>query len=219
MKLILSNGRYSLFFLLLAVTGCTSFSSTPMTRWDDGTFSGDSNGKRSFFCASKPYKGIPVRVKLQTHVDVWIDEEYCLATDGSAPVDNLRFMKVRQEPVTTEQVIIVDFKRPAAGTGDFKLKFSEEQYFSNIDSHVIDKTIEQSTALVATVLKAASTANESGQPAVKETPQFEWKVRTVAYQRFDLSNPNYEAELDEFVSHHLNNCNQCSGSPTYDQPR
>ena len=210
-------------FISLGLPGCASISSTPVTRNDDNSFVGDSNGKW-FFCRAKPYKGTPVKVRMKSHVDVFVDETYYLKQEGSKwsehPMHN-RILDVRTEPVISEQIIMVDFKRPASGTLKADVDFNEHQYFSKIDSKLVDTTLKDTADLIGAAVKTVSARNmtqpqdngkREGEPAVQYHP----RKRTVAYQRFDIHAPDYEAQVADFISHHLNNCNSFGLSPNYD---
>ena len=205
---------------VLTASGCASFSTIPITRHDSNAVSGDSNGEPRWFCRSRPYKGIPIKVKVITHTDVWIEEEFLL-TKGekyeSWKEEKLehKFLSVRAESVFTDQIVISDFKRPASGKIDLTVDF-KEGYLSNIDSKITDTTITDSAALLGTIISKTGVP-AGAKSALQSTQRTEWKKRTVAYQRFDINAPDYEEQLDAFISHHMNNCNQCSGYPTYDR--
>jgi hypothetical protein len=208
-----------LIVTLLMLAGCTSFSSTPITRIAGGVFSGDSNGHPKFRLGSRPHKGMPVRLKVQTHTDVYIKETLTYVSNAqgiSQPFCSTRNLHVEVLPVITEQVVMVDFKRPASGTLGLDVELTDEEYFKKIHSKLEDTTIVESANLVNSILKATVAANE-GAPKPKQVPAgFEEVVRTVAYQRFDVSAADYEDQLEAFVNNHLNDCHQCAGPPRYD---
>lgn len=204
-------------------SGCASMTSTPLTRNDDNTFWGDSNGKTRIFARSRPYKGSPVKVKVQSHVDVFVDETYYLKKqDGKWNEQQLanRFFSVRTAPVLSEQIVMVDFKRPASGQLNTVYEFDKDMYFKSIDSKITDTTLKDTADLVGAVAKnLAKSTNGGGEGPQMESKQVEFvpMVRTVAYQRFDINAVDYEQQLECFVNEHLNNCNSCGASPTYDQ--
>lgn len=206
-----------LFITTLILTGCTSFSSTPITRIAGGFFSGDSNGQPKFRLGARPHKGIPVRLKVQTHADVYIKETLTYVKNEAGitqPFCGTRNLHVEVLPVITEQVVMVDFKRPASGTLGLDIDLTDEEYFKKIHSQLEDTTIVESANLVNSILKATVAANEGVQKS--NPPGFEEVVRTVAYQRFDVSAVDYEDQLEAFVNYHLNDCHQCAGPPRYD---
>jgi hypothetical protein len=211
----------SLVALAVSMTGCASFSTIPITRSDSNSVSGDSNGAPRWFCRSRPYKGIPIKVLVQTHVDVFIEEEFLLSKGEKyeswkeTHLEN-KFLNVRIVPVSTDQIVISDFKRPASGTIDLTVDFTDTGYLEKIESNVTDTTIKDSAALLSTIISNTS-GSASGKASLRNDQRLDWKKRTLAYQRFDINAPDYEEQLDAFINHHVNGCNQCNGFPTYDR--
>ena len=222
-----------LFTALLGLSGCASFSTTPMTRQADNSISGDSNGIHRWFCRTRPYRGVPVKIRVKTHLDVFIKEKYAICRVGGdkvnrweekslgTPEQPLRLLFVDSKPIDSEQIVITDFKRPASGSIDLKLDFTDEQYFKNVESKVVDTTITDSAALLTTILSGTGIIPAKSRLGIAEnvdTPDFKWQERTVAYQRFDINAPDFEQQVEAFVNHHLNNCNSCGqfNSPSFD---
>jgi hypothetical protein len=187
--------------------------------------SGDSNGQsRWFHTKSRPYRGIPVKIKVRTHVDVYVKEKYALARVGG-PKSNqweekslfsheqpLRLLFVETKEIKSDQVVITDFKRPASGTIGLTMDFDDQNYFKNVGSTVNDSTITDSTALLTTVLTGtgifkSSLAGERNETV--DTGSLLWKERVVAYQRFDINAADFEQQMEDFLNCHLNDCNQC----------
>lgn len=227
---------------LLSIVGCASFSTTMLNRQDDNSLWGNSNGDlKGNDQKARPYKGVPITLKLPTHLDVFIDEEYYIKIDGntiSEPLESqCRLLSVRDELVYSDKVFTVDFKRPASGTLGLTLGFDEdEQYFNKIDSKLEDDTITASAALVAGVINSLQAQNKFAEKTStaeeKEQREQEEKVaddnaimnglltsdrRVVAYQRFDINAMDFELQVADFVNQHLNCCNQCGTAPTYDK--
>lgn len=229
------------------ITGCASFSTTPISRNDNNGITGDSNGlHRLICCKSRPFRGVPVKIKTRTHVDVWVKEKYVLkrvsgdkvnlweekALEGITPglstevpqiPKPIRLLYIETAPVMGEQVVITDFKRPASGTIDLTVDFTNDQYFKKVDSTIVDSTITDSTALLTTILSGTGAIKTKGFGLMAEsvnTPDLQWQERTVAYQRFDINAPDYERQVEDFVNQHLNNCNTCSdfASPSFFPP-
>jgi hypothetical protein len=207
----------------LFLSGCASFSTIPLTRQDSGLVAGDSNGEGRLGCRTRPFRGIPMKVKVQTHVDVWIDERYVLykgekfETWREKPLAN-KLYSVRTEAVITDQIVITDFKRPASGVLDVNIDFTDNQYIDKITSDLTDTTITDSAELLTTIITKTGVAGfnaDTGTPPTND--RWQWKIRTVAYQRFDINAPDFEHQLEQFVNLHMNGCNRCSGMPTYDQ--
>lgn len=202
-------------------TGCRSFSSTPISRSDGDCLAGDSNGQTRWKSSARPHKGLPVKLKVTTHWDVYIKERYCVELsekekEGKVthqldePLSATPLYFVETKPVQTDQVVLVDFKRPGSGSLNMDATFTDEQYFKKITSKLQDDTITDSAALVKAIAKFTAVPVGADEP--KDSERRKWLERTVAYQRFDINDPLYEQKLDEFVSHHLNACNSCSSS-------
>jgi hypothetical protein len=133
--------------LLLALTGCVSFSTSALTRYDDNSFTGDSNGETNVFGGTRPYKGVPVTLEVTTHLDVFIDQTVILTESGD--VCNVKPARtIRAEHVKTKKIFLVDIKRPASGSLDSTIDFNGNQYFDKINAASIDTTITDSAALL-----------------------------------------------------------------------
>lgn len=228
------NAIVMLSFCLLILslpTGCRSISSTPISRFDNNSLAGNSNGEPRWFCNARPHKGVPVKLKVTTHCDVFIKERYCVelqdanaTTTTSAtnkkprlqleePLAASPLTFVESIPVQTDQVVLVDFKRPGSGSLNLDATFTEDQYFKKITSKLQDDTITDSAALIKNIAKFAGTpvaANSKG--AEPESANRKWLERTIAYQRFDINDPLYEIKLEDFVNTHLHACSNPSCS-------
>ncbi len=216
--------------LLVVATGCQSFSSTMLNRLGDNSLQGNSNGHAKLFSRTRPYKGVPITLKVPSHLDVRINEVYYVGIQDGNIVElatESRMLDVETEIIKTDKVFTVDFKRPGAGTLDLDLAFNKEQYFSQIDSKLEDRTIQELGELAAQVITstrkfaaASSITAEKPTDAVLNALNAKGiyrETRTVAYKRFDINDPDFECQVEAFVNHHLNNCNQCAAPPTYDK--
>lgn len=114
----------------------------------------------------------------------------------------------------TDKVFLVDFRRPAGGILNLtEASMDDEQYFSKIQADVTERTLQDiGTALdtlkgpltptkkpatnKATPTSANSTGNENS-----DTVNFQKSL--VASQRFDISEPDWEARMMDFVNLHL----------------
>jgi hypothetical protein len=214
---------FNLFFLLAVMSGCASFSTVPITRQDSNTMSGDSNGTPRWHCKTRPFRGVPMKIRVQTHVDIFIEEHYALWKGEKFETWQqkdipIKFYSVRPENVFTEQVIITDFKRPGSGVLDLKLEFNDDQYIDKITSSIQDTTITDSAALIGTIITkvgAAGPTFNNFENTAKE--RWQWKTRTVAFHRFDINAPDYEIQLEDFVNTYLDSCNRCGFIATHDQ--
>jgi hypothetical protein len=191
----------------------------------DNSVSGDSNGLyRWFRSKSRPYRGVPVKLRVRTHVDVYVKERYVLTRVGGDKSNQwmekslgdckapTRLLFVDTEEIYGDQVVITDFKRPASGSIDMDVEFNEQSYFKNVHSKVVDTTITDSTALLTTVLTGTGILKASLDGNTLEsynTESLQWQERVVAYQRFDINAADFEQQLEKFIIDHLNSCNQC----------
>ena len=158
-----------LIAILVAVTalGCTSMRSTSLTRRDN-----DSFGKNGV-----PTKGVPVTVRIPTHLQLAVVETLYYvnkAEQGAAGIQlellkddffgGKRNVKVKSNIIRTDKVMTVDMKRPAAGSLEYNLMFdSEAQFINQIESFLYDRTISDTANLIATVVPGA----EPGTPAAQ----------------------------------------------------
>jgi hypothetical protein len=207
--------RFAICLVAILAAGCTTYRSTPLSRDPCNGLSKDS-------CT--PVKGVPIAVKVPTHLDVYVDETFFLLPDSSGiyrevPIldDNgvpVRNLGIRPEMIQTRKIFVVDFKRAAAGVTSNGLEFNDEQYLEKITGSIQDDTLKEATAAfsaLAPLLNARPTA------AAGETTKRENSIRgtrVVAYRRFDLSTCDFEQQVADFVDYHMNACHTCTG-PTY----
>lgn len=221
--------RYACGLLMVSVsalTGCQSFSTTMLNRRGDNSLQGNSNGVAKLFHKTRPYKGIPIKLKVPSHLDVSIKEVYYAGIKGDrieSLLPDTRLLSVETEIIKTDKVFTVDFKRPGAGSLDLDLAFNKDQYFSQIVSKLDDSTIEEAGKLAAQIIRSTRQfAKTSREPNPTEIAALESKgiyreQRTVAYQRFDINDCDFEFQVESFVNLHLNACNDCSCAPLYDR--
>ena len=205
----------------LFVAGCTSTSSTLTTRTADDQLVGNSNGRNGLGQQANPYKGIPVTMRVPTHLDVSVIESVYLSQTGDdysqVELPN-RHLELQHAIVYSDKIITVDPKRPAAGTLKYSATFQSDnaeardrQFFSKIDYDVDDKTIKTITALIPTLFPAKPSAARVVNPTsagetkiISSDPKLVVKKRTVAWKRFDINAPAFEQELSDFVAQHVN---------------
>jgi hypothetical protein len=210
-----------------ALGGCTSFTSTALKRFDDNSYSGQSNGDHELHGSARPFKGIPITLKVPTHLDVYVDETYFvkLEKDRATEILNgrMRLLKIRTKVIRSDKVFTVDFKRPASGYLDLDMSFDEdEQYFKKIVSKLQDDTISDTADLIATSINSIAALQASKNqlpPTIEEElaiAGIERDTRVVAFRRFDLNSASFEQDLECFVNEHLNACHRCGTPPDYD---
>ncbi len=201
----------------IAMTGCSSFCSSILGRGGDGKFSGRNIVTRS--------AGIPMKVKVPTHIEAKIVEKFFVdETKGVAVVpENARILDVQTSKVYSDQVVMVDIPRPFSGTLDMSsdgIKLDSDGYLTQIGATFKDTTIKDITkVLESDVTKIIQTEakskvrlddepDEEGEEedrsnTVVLTPQ----LRVVAVERFDISNPGWQSAMNDWIERHMGNCN------------
>lgn len=190
--------------------GCTSYRSTIMSRLPNDQFV--RNSKQ---CT----KGVPVTLKVPTHVDVRIVEEYFIVQGGGEtviPQIGKPLRRVEMETVYTPKVLTVDFVRPAAGTLSLAsdsdgngVVLDEAGYFESIQGKIDDQTIEDLNAAIPNFKKLIGTPSRKQALEVaakgKNTELGGWHSydAVVAVRRFDINEPCWEQEVDAFIAEHL----------------
>ena len=122
----------------------------------------------------------------------------------------------------TDKIFLIDFKRPAAGTLDLKnAKMDDQQYFSQVQAEIEEKTIESIGGALKTItdplVSLRPKMSNSAKPTSASTPEGESKddvnfqKSVVAIQRFDISEPGWEDEMMWFVNEKLNASSGASG--------
>ncbi len=212
--------------LLAALTGCTSISSTMLNRTDSDFYVGNSNGHTKCDGRSRPFKGVPITVRVPTHLDVAIKESIIHAKDTLTNdlyqlASSRRHMFVEASLVESDKVFTVDPKRPAAGTMGYTFLFGDKakagdpdnsQYFKSISYQIKDRTINEVNASLNTLLPLLGRKSTTGKQAAageKISIIQEEIVSVVAWKRFDLDAPDFEVQVECFVEQHLNSCDRC----------
>lgn len=210
----MKSPRVALGLIALLVAGCNSISSTMLNRTESDMFIGNSNGQPQHGNQARPFKGVPITVRVPTHVDVAILEEVIFRLSGDSICRVSRpqpTYDVKVVPVYTDKVFTIDLKRPAGGDLDYTIEFGDgenSQYFKALNSKITDQTIQDINAAIQTVVKA--TTASTGNPKPNDNPpKFEFKTeyRTVAWKRFDLDAVDFEDQIACFVSSRLNSAN------------
>lgn len=223
LKNILALARLA---LLATLTGCTSISSTMLNRTDADFYVGNSNGRTKCDGQSRPFKGVPITVRVPTHLDVAIKESIMLAKDTETNelyqlASTRRHVFVEASLVESDKVFTVDPKRPAAGTMGYTFLFGDKakagdpdnsQYFKSISYQIKDRTVNEVNASLNTLLPLLARQSMTGRQAAageKISIIQEEIVGVVAWKRFDIDAPDFEAQVECFVEQHLNCCGSC----------
>lgn len=196
------------------VTGCASSESSVLTR----------NETNSDWSLIKHVKGIPITVKVPTHVKLYVYEKVFLqevkVVDGVTEIREVELpIPVRdfaQDFIYTEKVIMVDFKRPAAGAFNLEVDLTEDQYLEKIQHDVTDETIQRVTELVGQLapegigdLVAADDPGGLIDPKIKEIKS------VVAVGVFEVDAPDFELQIAQFLECHLNKAHDAWVTPPW----
>jgi len=186
----------------LLATGCTSISSTLLSR-DEGN---------THWQREQHLPGVPITLKVPTHVKVYVVETYYLqkVTDGGVPrTERLKLpFTIRdfaQEFVYTEKIFTVDFKRPAAGKYNLHLGMTTDQYIQTVEHDVTDETIRDVSALIDQLAGTGLLPRAaSGQAGTTGPLQHLYEVKSVAaVGLFEIDAPDFEQQLTGFINCHL----------------
>ncbi len=223
--------NFSIVFLLLCSVGCASYRSTIMSRLPN-----DRLRRNSDQCV----KGIPVTVKIPTHVDVTINEEYFIAQGAPADKDGDldKAIIVTQIPnlgkplrtvslvtVYTPKVLTTNFVRPAAGTlaignnDSDGITLDPDNYFATIQATIDDQTLKDITAAIPNLKTAFGLKNPLASKVAAggeatELSGCESFNSVIAFKRFDINIPGWEEELQAFVEQHIS----CQQQPCGPEP-
>ena len=193
--------------LVVSLSGCTSIRSTFVERGADGQFSGDRLATRA--------RGVPIKLKVPTHVEVNIEEVYYIdVANGHVIYPKQRILEVsKPEMVYEYQMFTVDIVRPFSGTLDANgsgngYLLDENQQLTSLGASVTDNTISS----ISNILKGdAGKLLGPKKTSVGEGGKgLDRKTRVVSTKRFDITLPNWHIEMNDWINGHMQNCSsQC----------
>ncbi|MBI3861599.1 MAG: hypothetical protein HY290_06860 [Planctomycetia bacterium] len=220
--------------------GCNSISSTLVNRTDNDQFFGNSNGKPCSKCQTRPFKGVPITMRVPTHLEISVKETIFLEVlteknriqQVSTP---RRHLFIETNLVETDKVITVDPKRPGGGMLNYSMTFGKKdvrndhaQYFSEIKSYIVDRTIQdvnnslqnlfgqqitkQDDFAPQQVVNAPPDQTPPAVPPSQPQPDLQNLIeehRVVAWKRFDIDAADFEHQVADFVNQHLH----CDSQP------
>lgn len=206
----------SLLFPFVAFS-CTSFHTMTLGRLDNDSLFVDCLGRKG------KGKGIPVKMKVPSHVTVTVYEQQILirGNDGvKLQSFNPAQYEVKTDLAYTDKIFLVDFARPAGGTLELTnsgnhhgIEFDDEQYFKKIQAKVKEQTMEQVIGALEKFIPEDDTAGAQTSAQIINPDgnlgNVHFENSIVAYQRFDLARPNWEEEMNCFVQKYLNECGTC----------
>ena len=204
---------------LIVSLGCNSIRTTVLDRAPGGNLQKNPG---------RPIKGVPVMLRVPTHLDVKIVQiDYWKTTDAGLEQIGVE-MPVRHidtRIMETEKMFFVDPKRVASGTGIYGFTFdsaatdsqnSGKGYLSGVSYEAVDTTLEKSAELATNIARLfAGQATTAGQELAKETGVITTE-RTIAFHKFNINSPNIENEVRKFCNDYLNDCHvSCCTNPNY----
>jgi hypothetical protein len=190
--------------LLLTQIGCNSMSSTMLTRDESNQFWTRKNG----------LKGVPITLKVPTHVQLTVFERHFLVNDENGRAYRLPLPFVvrdfSQEFIYSEKIFTVDFKRPAAGTYNLHLDLTDDQYIEKLQYDVTDTTIQRVTELVQQLVPGGLAAETVSGEAEQNYEEIQ---SVVAVDMFEIDAPDFEEQMSAFVNCHLNQAHDAWVAP------
>lgn len=217
--------------LLLALsTGCGSIKTTAYDRLEDDTLIANPD---------QHLKGVPVTLKIPTHLKLTIEEKTFWRVEGSdlIPVSTCRATRdVIPKVQYTEKIFLVDPVKPGAGTSSYGFtfkndaagpdsKYSGKGQLSGLSYDITDNTITESAALLQKSLnfvgafpikpkgaKASAEAFGSGNSEVEDLNVIQ-TTRVIAWSQFDINSEHFEEDVMGFLNTYLNERSCEPGGP------
>lgn len=205
---------------MLFALGCNSIRTTPLDRTEAGNLVCGNH--------SECLKGVPVMLKVPTHIEVKIyqrDYWYTNKKNVLVPIAQqtpTRF--VETDVQMTEQMFLVDPKRPAAGTGLYAFKFNSSAedkdagrgYLKGISYQAEDETLTRSADLLTSLAGllgkppgAVGDKTSNGRDRTDGDVKPYSTDRVVKMKRFDINSPTVDQDIRDFLDLHMNNCHSC----------
>lgn len=206
---------------ILSLLGCTSTSSTFLTRTDHDQWVGNSNGYPSYHCSAKPFKGVPVTIPIVTHVDIAIYETYFFEPESLNPIrTHHRNLRAEATPIRSDKIFSVDPKKAAAGTSRYTLDMNsgaaeqaQRQYFKQIKFDIEDRTIQDINTALSGLLPILTPPTSIGpstsRAGLEDSDPIIQRESMVAWKRFDVNAVDFQQQVTCFVGEHLNDCHSC----------
>lgn len=220
--------------LLLALsTGCGSIKTTAYDRLEDDTLIANPD---------QHLKGVPVTLKVPTHLKLTIEEKTFWRVEGSQLVPVATSRATRDVIPTvqyTEKIFLVDPVRPGAGESEYGFtfrsgdpdkdvaaKYSGAGQLRGLNYKITDTTITESASLLNKSLNfvnAFSGAKTKGQTNTakplgvgnEEITKLNviQTTRVVAWSQFDINSEYFEEDVMGFLNKHLNDKSCEPGGP------
>jgi len=186
--------------VLLGITGCKSSRSTVF-------FRDEMNSEWE----TEKANGIPITVKVPTHLKLYVYEKHFLENATVGSVNTVRYLELpvvlrdfAHDFVYTEKMVLVDFKRPAAGAFNLEVDFTEDQYIQKVQHDITDETIQRVTEFVDTLAPQGLFRQASDGPGADVERKIKEVKAVVAVGMFEVDAPDFEAQVAEFLNCHIN---------------
>ncbi|MCY2977104.1 MAG: hypothetical protein NTU79_00330 [Planctomycetota bacterium] len=221
----------ALVLTLIAISGCCSFRTTTVDRTESDCLVVNPE------C---PMRGIPVSLRVPTHLELsviettyWEKQNIPGKKPTLVPLSTCRPTRsVTHVIKETEKIFLVDPVRPAAGFSSYGFTFQSNSddankatesagkgYLQNVQYKIEDKTIEKSAEFFSNavgLITAFQTAANQGAPNSSNLITTE---RAVAYARYDVNSPSFEADVASFLDRYINNASRdCGPCPQVCEP-
>lgn len=194
------------FICMFLATGCSSIKSTHVER--DLSLCGWRTTK---------LHGTPITLTVPHHykitiIDVCYEKAGNVLRDKDSDEKPITTREVAFEVEESQEIFTVDFVKPGAGTLHATANLdADKQYFSGIETKIVDNTIQEITNSVKTLSSTLAQFRSAPHTFTDLTITQHKRVVAVAY--VDVADPTAKEKIHEFLWHHLNNCNNCMPNP------
>ena len=216
---------------LISISGCCSFRTTTVDRTENDCLVVNPD------C---PMRGIPVSLRVPTHLELsviettyWEKQNIAGKKPTLVPLSTCRPTRsVTHVIKETEKVFLVDPVRPAAGFSNYGFTFQSNSddaskasdsagkgYLQNVQYKIEDKTIEKSAELFSNAVGLITAFQTAANPGVPNESNLITTERAVAFARYDVNSPSFEADVALFLDCYVNNASRdCGPCPQVCEP-